>query len=226
MPLALGRAGDSQEADGTEAGGDAAQDGEEARNVLEAAHAQAVEIRRQVREDALRKARERVQALLAEVAAEQVAAFERARDELLEQVRAAAEERMTRLERELAGLVGQMTAKVVARTIDADDTVVLDVVRGTLGRAAGAGRITVRVAAADDAIVRDAQAELLSALGGVEELAIVADDAVGRGGCVVETERGRFDARIETQLAALDEEIARVLGGEPAGADDDVATRA
>lgn len=194
--------------------------------MLEAAHAQAGEIRRQVRQEALCEARERFEALLAEVAAEQVAAFERAREDLLAQVRAAAEERLARLERELAGLVGQMTAKVVARTIEADDAVVLDVVRSTLGRAAGAGRITVRVAEADDAVVRAAQAELLSALGGVEELAIVADDAVGRGGCVVETERGRFDARIETQLAALDEEIARVLGGEATGVDGDAAAQA
>ena len=222
VPLTPG-CGDGPRGAGGPRDRDAPPQGQEAQSVLEAAHAQAEEIRRQVREEATREARERVQALLGEVVAGQAAAFERARDELLQQVRAASEERMARLERELAGLVGQMTAKVVARKVEADDTVVLDVVRGTLSRAAGASRVTVRVAAADDATVRRAQAELLSAVGGVEELTIVADDGIGRGGCVVVTERGHFDARIETQLEALDEEIGRVLGGEGAGADDGAA---
>ncbi len=196
---------------------------QEAHSVLEAAYAQAEEIRRRAREEATREARARVEALLDEVAARQVAAFEQAREGLLKQVRAASEERMARLERELAGMIGQMAAKVVARKIEADDTVVLDVVRNALSHAAGATRITVRVAAADDATVRRAQAELLSEVGGVEDLTIVADDGISRGGCVVETERGRFDARIEAQLAALDEEIGRVLGGENAGTDEGAA---
>jgi flagellar biosynthesis/type III secretory pathway protein FliH len=35
-------------------------------------------------------------------------------------------------------------------------------------------------------------------------LDIVADEAVGRHGCVIETALGRVDARLETQLAALE----------------------
>jgi flagellar biosynthesis/type III secretory pathway protein FliH len=35
-------------------------------------------------------------------------------------------------------------------------------------------------------------------------LALVTDESVGRYGCVVETALGRVDARLETQLAALE----------------------
>jgi len=42
-------------------------------------------------------------------------------------------------------------------------------------------------------------------------LELVADEAVGRHGCVIETPQGRVDARLETQLAAL--ERALTAGG-------------
>ena len=35
-------------------------------------------------------------------------------------------------------------------------------------------------------------------------LVLVSDESVGRHGCVIETPRGRVDARLETQLAALE----------------------
>jgi flagellar biosynthesis/type III secretory pathway protein FliH len=42
-----------------------------------------------------------------------------------------------------------------------------------------------------------------------EEVAVVGDGAVARGGVVVETELGRVDATLDRQL----EEIARILEG-------------
>jgi len=142
----------------------------------------------------------------------QVAAFEVGCEDLLGALRVATQERLDRLERELAGLVAEMAAKVVHRQIAADDGIVLDVVRGTLQRAAGAERITVHVAASDQPAVRAAQAELLAAAAGADELEIVADCTVEAGGCMVATTSGQFDARIATQLAALDAEVARILG--------------
>lgn len=156
--------------------------------------------------------RAQLQAHLREIVDTQRAAFESARGEILAAARAATRERVDCLERELAGLVAEMAAKVVHRQIAAADTIVLDVVRGTLAQAAGAERVTVHVATSDLPAVRAAQAELLAAASGAGELEIVADPAVGPGGCLVETELGQFDARIATQLAALDAEVARILG--------------
>ncbi|MGD9498026.1 MAG: FliH/SctL family protein [Armatimonadota bacterium] len=188
-------------------------DRQEAQRLVAEAHARAEQIARETREEAAREARAQFEAELRRAVAEQVAAFEQAREALLEQVRAAADERLARLEREVAALVAQMAGKVIHRTVASDDAVVLDVVRGVLARAAGAGRLTVRVAAADEPRVRAAQAELLAVTDGCGELEVVADESIGRGGCLVETERGRFDARLQTQLEALQQEAERVVGG-------------
>lgn len=167
---------------------------------------------RAVHEEAARVRAELEQALRETIEA-QVAAFEAAREKLLAAMRAAMEQRMAHIEQECAGLVAEMAARVVHRQISADDSIVLDVVRNTLERASGAERITVRVAADDLPQVRAAQAELLAAVAGTAQMEIVSDPAVEPGGCMVETELGHFDARIATQLAALDAEVARFLGG-------------
>ncbi|MEA3402279.1 MAG: FliH/SctL family protein [Armatimonadota bacterium] len=190
---------------------------QEAERLVEQAQREAADIRRQAREEAIREARGRLAEALRATVGEQVKAFEEAREALLAQMRAAAATQADDLEREVAGLVAQMAAKIVRRTVEEDETVVLDVVRDTIAEAAGAARLTIHVTPAQEPLVREAQAELLSAAEGAQELHIVADDAVGAGGCIVETGRGRFDARVETQLEMLEDELGRVLGGEAAG---------
>jgi flagellar biosynthesis/type III secretory pathway protein FliH len=44
------------------------------------------------------------------------------------------------------------------------------------------------------------------------EIQLVADESVGRHGCVVETAHGRVDARLETQIEALEQAILRGVG--------------
>lgn len=182
-------------------------DPRDAQRIIAEARARAARVQEEVA-----RMRAQVQAHLRQIVDTQLAAFASAREELLAAARAATRERIDRLERELAGLVAEMAAKVVHRQIAADDTIVLDVVRGTLQRAAGAARITVHVAASDLPAVRAAAAELLAAASAGGELEIVADPTVEPGGCLVDTELGEFDARIATQLAAFDAEVARIVG--------------
>ena len=176
------------------------------------ARREAERIREEARREFLEAAGKCLERALEEAARGQVEEFQRARESLVAEIRRASEERAEQLERDVFGLVSVMAGKVVQRNIDEEDGVVRDVVRATIAQAAGAKRLTVRIAPAEEECVRAAQAELLRAADGSEELEIVADDAISPGGCIVETERGRFDARISTQLELLQEEIARVLG--------------
>ena len=99
----------------------------------------------------------------------------------------------------------------VITKLETDDGIVLEVVREALSQAAGANQVTVRVSPADEPLVREAQQQLLTAAGPVDDLQILADEQVLRGGCLVETERGRFDARVDSQLRLLSDEVDRLL---------------
>ena len=61
---------------------------------------------------------------------------------------------------------------------------------------------------ADAPRVKEMRQDLMEMLDGLRHLEIVDDRRVGDGGCVIETNAGTIDAKIETQLA----EVARALG--------------
>ena len=74
----------------------------------------------------------------------------------------------------------------------------------------GAGAVRVRVHP-DDLAAVEARREALATRAPAAALELVADETVGRAGCVIDTPHGRVDARLETQLAAL--ERALTAGG-------------
>lgn len=188
---------------------DHVQAGEE--QALAAAHQQAEQMRTDARRQAATEARERLEQALRAATEEHTAAFQQARERLLQELRAAHQQRLSEIEQEMLSTIAVMAEKVIRRKLETDDDIVLEVVREALSQAAGANQVTVRVSPADEPLVREAQRQLLTAAGPVEDLQIVADEQVLRGGCLVETERGRFDARVDSQLRLLSDELDRLL---------------
>jgi flagellar biosynthesis/type III secretory pathway protein FliH len=184
-----------------------------AKHLVQNAHDEAEKIRRTCHSEALAQAGAVVDAALEEVVGEMTAAFAGAQQLLLRKLEDAATERLDELERDLTRVVAMMAEKVIHRKVEAEDGVVLDVVRATIERATGANRLTVRIPPPSELLVREAMAELLAIADGAEQLEVVADQEIGPGGCIVETERGRFDARIATQMDRLSEEMRSVTGG-------------
>lgn len=184
----------------------------DAERLVSEAEQRAEQIGREARIEALEESRRVFDAVLRETVEEHKVAFAAARRTLLQQIEDAATQRFEAIERDLTSLVAMMVQKIIHQKIEADDAIVLNVVKAAVEQAAGAHRFTVRVATPDEELVRHATAELLAVADGAEQIEFIADDAVGRCGCIVETERGRFDARIEAQIELLAEEIKRVTG--------------
>ena len=109
-------------------------------------------------------------------------------------------------------LAAKMAEKIVGHAIELEPDALTAIAAQALAASrARAGLIKLRVNPEDRAALeRDHARRALLARrfdGGVE-LEIVTDPAVGRGGCVVETATVRLDARLETQLAALERAVA------------------
>ncbi len=77
-----------------------------------------------------------------------------------------------------------------------------------VSRARRAREVVVRVHPNDAPVVEALRAEVAARAGRPGAFAVRADPAIARGGCLVETELGTVDARLETRLDAL----ARALG--------------
>jgi flagellar biosynthesis/type III secretory pathway protein FliH len=170
-----------------------------------------LEARAQARE-LLAEARRQADALLAEAAATRAAAHESTRaaleaefTTLLVAARADAERVRASALPAARGLAVRMAEKILGHALDLND----DVVAGIAARALEAARtragvVTLRIHPTDRAAVDAARPSLTQRLAAAVQLRVVDDPTVARGGCVVDTPAGRLDARLETQLAALE----------------------
>jgi flagellar assembly protein FliH len=121
-------------------------------------------------------------------------------------VAAAEQERRRSVERaeaDIAALVMEVSRCLALG--DPDPRTVARLCREAVRRAAGARRVTLRVP--------PGQRELLVERAWARGLTVVEDDAISPGGCVVESEEGVVDARIETRLDSLERALEEKVRG-------------
>jgi flagellar assembly protein FliH len=118
--------------------------------------------------------------------------------------RAEADAMLARVEPTALALAARMAEKIVGRAVALDPGVMAAIAAEALAacRTRGGG-VQLRVHPDDLEAVEAARAALAAPLGGADALELVADESVGRHGCVVDTAVGRVDARLATQLEAL-----------------------
>lgn len=114
------------------------------------------------------------------------------------------------IEPQVMQLVFDLARHVIKQEVDTTRSVALAVVRNALRRAADSGSLRIRVNTADLEEVRGNREELIGLLENIRHVEIVEDRRVGPGGCIVETDRGNIDARIETQIGEMGATLQRL----------------
>ncbi len=106
-------------------------------------------------------------------------------------------------ESEVIRLAIAVAGRIVHAHIKADEQVVRETVSRALTLAADRETIVVRVHPDDKHVIEEQRATWLAELESSRSLDIRADERIARGGCIVETESGNVDARIDEQLEVL-----------------------
>jgi flagellar assembly protein FliH len=106
-----------------------------------------------------------------------------------------------------ARLALEIARKILRTQISDHPDLVLETVKHAIRRAVGSGNIVLRVNPHDIGIVRDHRADFVTILDGIQHIEIVDDRRVGNGGCVIDTGTGSIDARIETQLDWIEQNL-------------------
>lgn len=107
---------------------------------------------------------------------------------------------------ELARLALEVGAQLARRELSTDPAQVAAIVRECLANLPGYAReVRLRLDPRDAAALRGQ----LAGADGQPQFAVVEDPSIGRGGCIVESDASRVDARFDTRAAAA---IAAVLG--------------
>jgi len=116
------------------------------------------------------------------------------------------------LEREAVGLALELAEKVLAGALAVQPERVLDSVRGALRRLADREHIVIAVNPEDLPLVREATADLVAKLGGIERVEVQAERRVGRGGAIVRTEVGEIDGTVGAKLESARRAVEAELG--------------
>ena len=111
-----------------------------------------------------------------------------------------------RAERDMVDLAFHIARRIIGHAIEVQPQVVRDIVGEALVGARGREQIVVRLHPEDHEEVNAVRGEYVRELDGVA-LYFEADSSLERGGCIIETESGRIDARLETQLEVLREAL-------------------
>lgn len=111
-------------------------------------------------------------------------------------------------EREVARVALAAAERLVGEALALAPERIASIVGDELARARRAREVTVRVHPDDAPHVESLRALITARAGRPGTFSVRADPAVTRGGCLVETDLGTIDARLETKIEAL----ARALG--------------
>jgi type III secretion system HrpE/YscL family protein len=112
-------------------------------------------------------------------------------------------------EAELVKLAVTIARKIVGDCSRTDPGALLHTAREAIRAVRNERKIRLRVRATDEAFVRQRIAELQAVSAETCEIAVVVDDTITLGGCLVESDVGTIDAQFSTQLASLERLLLR-----------------
>ena len=104
-------------------------------------------------------------------------------------------------------LSARIAEKILRHELSRRPELALGIIREALQLAAGQPQFKIRLHPQDIEVLHDCGQEALSQLAAVGEAALVPDETISRGGCLIETRHGVIDARLETQLARITSEL-------------------
>ena len=125
-------------------------------------------------------------------------------------------------EQQIIELIGSALEKILGDRPPLPERVAHSL-REAFDRLSGGDRVTLRCHPQDLTFVQALLAKKLDEFSGFRQIRVLPDDHVGPNGCLVETELGVVDARIEQQLAILKGVLGTALRDGPVPATQDAA---
>ena len=129
---------------------------------------------------------------------------------IVESVMNRREEILRDTEQQIVDLVILMTRKIVKIISENQKGVVLSNVLSALKKVKTRCSVIIRVNIEDLKLTSEHTGEFIKRVEAVQEITVIEDSSVDKGGCVVETDFGAIDARIASQLGELENKILEI----------------
>lgn len=107
-------------------------------------------------------------------------------------------------------LIFSMVEKIVSTMSEQQKELVQVVLMRVLKEAEVAGRVKILVNPRDLASIQEMEGELRHHIPDLKELGVSADESVAAGGCIIDTDMGKLDASINTQLKEMTDKLHKL----------------
>ncbi len=104
-----------------------------------------------------------------------------------------------------------MTEKIVGALNEPQAKVIEHTLHKVLKTADIAGRVKVLVNPTEIEYLKNVENELRMQFPDLKELGIIPDESIAIGGCVIETDLGKIDARVNTQLTEMADKLRKLF---------------
>jgi flagellar biosynthesis/type III secretory pathway protein FliH len=108
------------------------------------------------------------------------------------------------IEKEVAQLALSIARKIVCHEVQVSRETVTCIAREALSRVNNPAKIKIKLNPDDLQFIKDTQSQLSHFLHNVDNIRFEGEASIQTGGCLVETDRGDIDARIEKQFEAIE----------------------
>lgn len=117
--------------------------------------------------------------------------------------------------KDMLRLVMAIAEQVISCEVSLHPKIVTRVIDAALKASVRADHYRIKVNPTDLDAVNEHKPLFLASISGLKNLMIDADDAVRPGGCIIESDLGEVDARVETQLEAIRRTLEEAMAGTP-----------
>ncbi len=179
----------------------------EAAKIVQQAHSQAEQIRRQAEATGRKAAEAATERMLEEKITKRMNSLLPALEQLATQINDAKGEMLSHWERSVLQVVIAISERVVRRQLVKEPTIALDVVADALRLAAGSADITLHLNPTDYENLGTQIDRLAATLCRLAPSQIISDPDISAGGCRVVTKFGEIDERIEAQLRRIEQDL-------------------
>ena len=108
-----------------------------------------------------------------------------------------------KIENDVVEISVMIAKKIIGDIAEEDRDIVVNIAKEAIKRASDREVLRIRVAPVDYDALNKKRSELLQCIDGIKSLIFEADESVQPGGCLIETNQGEIDARIESQIKVI-----------------------
>lgn len=129
----------------------------------------------------------------------------------LEQISCLRNSLLIKSKEDMIRLIMAVVKQVIHTEVEEKEDIIIETVSRALQAAVQADKYYIRVHPEDIHIVNEKEPLFLAGMKGLQNIYFLADETVGRGGCLAESQTGEVDATIESQLNEIYEHLRKEI---------------